>query len=1000
MQIDKTINLNFACEYKVHDIIFVNSGSNYYVRLPVDGHAALISDNNSGKTSSLSALKLFLLPETTFKKQDEKFGFSSGGKFYSDIASYTYYFPSSESFIICNASNPKGKFSWVLYRTTNFEYERIAVPHEYDAFAHLFWNGSSKSNENAGELQPQISVSYIKDKLRNDFDGRIFNERKSIGESIYTRTSNADDDSRFCLIPMAKGYSTSNAETIRSLLNMAFSLGNASTTSLPKAIAAIVDSTGMSAVRKSNNEGIFLDLDSQLDEWRELKAEDARLKLIESQKPKWEQLQRASSDYQRLKRLATDHFKEISWALVKKRNALQVELEILSESSNKADAQIKEYNPTFFQISKNNIDCSAEADSIKRKLADYQSKLEKTKFARSHFSPLCPNNDKSDRAILLVIEDQISLCEAEIEALKDQGKAITMMETLNTRINTNKQKREQLTKVLHSYESESSFLKDLSPVSASVLVSLNQDFARISLTPTMDQTSKIDAFTRLFSQVDGKLFFCDAPLMKTQYVERNIESLKQTHIKEISSLDDFIEADENQLIRLKKNCDLSKERQAAKLIECSNDLEELKQQKIAINSYDLIDSLLGKTSEEHELAEAKLEEVASQFELAKSKLSQLKATYDLVNQKISDFHLNGRQIDEGFMALKRIEASSNRVLDINQCQVGFDVDEARDMEAEEIDDSISMLEKELRETLGRREESIKTMVELLEHGIIESTPEERYKVTTGKDQFETFYSDLQTVFLNLDVKKESYRQRLAHHNNTAATAARMIENVEGIVTNFIKGINDELQCYHISNLSSVELFPELHPQYKDMIVTLSRVGSRTDQLLSETFYKQISDFQDQFYIKNPGKIDIAKIIVKISYRFGRKNSIEDTPQSNGTNCMVNAVLLALLLKRMVPEDLNLTMPVIFDEIGSLDEKNLSEILKVMQEHGMYLFAANPEQNGVIASVLHVYHNLSVFKATGDVRVYDKAEAIYFPGMEERLENIPATPESEAAGVFA
>ena len=41
---------------------------------------------------------------------------------------------------------------------------------------------------------------------------------------------------------------------------------------------------------------------------------------------------------------------------------------------------------------------------------------------------------------------------------------------------------------------------------------------------------------------------------------------------------------------------------------------------------------------------------------------------------------------------------------------------------------------------------------------------------------------------------------------------------------------------------------------------------------------------------------------------------------------------------------------------------------------------------MIASVLDVYHNLSIFKAT-DVGVLNKAEAIYYPGMEERLVDI-------------
>jgi len=170
--IDNALGLDFASEYQIHELIFINSGSNYYVRLRVDQHAALISDNNSGKTSSLSALKLFLLPDTTFKNQKKKFGFHSGGSYYQDLSSYTYYFPGSESYIICNASNPKGKFCWVLHRTTDLGYERIAVPEEYNTFEHLFWNADSKKNESAGALHADIGHASIKKKLITDYNIR------------------------------------------------------------------------------------------------------------------------------------------------------------------------------------------------------------------------------------------------------------------------------------------------------------------------------------------------------------------------------------------------------------------------------------------------------------------------------------------------------------------------------------------------------------------------------------------------------------------------------------------------------------------------------------------------------------------------------------------------------------------------------------------------------------------------------------------------------------
>lgn len=969
----------------IHELIFVNSGSNYYVRLPVDFHAALISDNNSGKTSSLSALKLFLLPEISFKKQDDKFGFASGGKYFKDISSYTYYFPGTESYIICNASNPKGRFCWILYRSTDLEYERIAVPHDYDSFEYLFWNKDSKKNENAGELWPHIGIADIKKKLISDFSGKIFTDKKSIGDAIYSRTSNVDDDSRFCILPMAKGYSSSITETIRSLLNMAFSLGDASTTSLPKAIASILDSAGMSAVRKSNSEGIFLDLDSQLTEWNELKSIDTKLKLIASQKDNWSQLQKSHSDHKRLQRKTIDHFNEIVWCLEHRRSTLKAQLSKLEEKAKKAEAELNAYLPLHQESESKYNEAKAAEAAAKRVLKDINDHIERANQARGRLQPLCPEDDRSDQAILNVLEEQIQHCRSEIEGLRDTAKAIDLMGELDKSIKANTDTKTSLNNAVISLESQTSFLDGLSVHAASILLSLNQDFARLSFTPTSDQASIIESFASLFSVKNKKLDFCNVTLLRTEYLERNNEAIKQKHKMEISRLDISINGDMSQLIRLRKNYELSKEHQSAKLIECSRELEELNQEKKALSIADGLKALLHDAEEELGIALAKFEQAKIDKEATQIVRDQLKSTLTLIIANIADQSLPLRQIEEHFTRLNRIEAVSSTLLDLNKALLEFDAERVRDISTEETEASLNELQSTLKETQSCKVDALNTMSSLLEYGIVESTPEHRHDLN-NTEKFDYFYSDLQTVFFNLDKSRESYKERLVHHNNTAAAASRMIENVQGIITNFINGINEELQGYHVSNLSSVELFAELHPQYADMVKTLSRVGSRTDELLSETFYKQISDFQDKFYIKNPGKIDIAKIIEKISYRFGRNNAIEDTPQSNGTNCMVNAVLLALLLKRMVPEDLNLTMPIIFDEVSSLDESNFQEILRVMEEHGLYLFAANPEQNGVIASVLSVYHNLSTFKAT-DVLVQGKAEAIYYPNMEERLESI-------------
>ena len=131
---------------------------------------------------------------------------------------------------------------------------------------------------------------------------------------------------------------------------------------------------------------------------------------------------------------------------------------------------------------------------------------------------------------------------------------------------------------------------------------------------------------------------------------------------------------------------------------------------------------------------------------------------------------------------------------------------------------------------------------------------------------------------------------------------------------------------------------------------------------------------DIFYDNNIEELKEFEVSYKNNFaNFDIKNSLSDEPEK--------------YFFHSLPEDLHLRMPVIFDEVGKLDAHNLKEVLKAMQENGLTLFAANPAPTGTIVNVLEVSHDLSIFKAT-DVDVHHKAEAIYFPGMEERLAVIP------------
>ncbi|WP_320151355.1 hypothetical protein [uncultured Tolumonas sp.] len=984
MQFNNGFKLDLPSEYKIIELIFINSGSNYYVKLPVDNNAALYSGNNQGKTSTLAALKLFLLPEVNFKKSADKFGFASGGEYFSDIDSFQYYFPSSESYIICNSENPAWRdgFCWVLFRTTDYGYHRIAVPHPYSYIEHLFWDGSSKLNNGIGQLRIDINLTEIKKKLTSkEYGGELFTDRTLIGEAIYSRTSTTDDHTRFSLLPMSKRFTAASVDTVRALLGMAFSLGNASTSTLPMAIGSIIDGMGLSVVK---DDGVFIDLDSALDEWQRLKKEDERLSLIEELQPKWKELKLDNSIYNSLKLDINKKYQTIFSAVYNKREELNAKLKSLIEELTIAEKNYNLSNKSSINAEDKLKTVLAQHDAQKKMIHNLEIQLKQIEEIRLYYGPLCQSESRNDEELLNVILEEIKFIDQEIKALENEGVAQNKLIKVLSDIKESQDELLTLKRNIIELDNGQSFFDNLEQHSRSVLSSLNSGFAQINYKPTEQEKNIICSFTGMFSCVDECLCFNGVKIPSAKFKEHDLEMVK-------NKVKDKIENIKRQLILYNKeksslleSLKMKPEARVSKLHESKCELDKVTKKKNIFEGRSILADNLRE-------AECELIEIKKQEEIFKENHEKSIETLKESNKKYKDTLFRQNEIQK---PLERLDSQYKEIDELLYKHQGvivkYNENDAiqSSIEYEEsiIRDEMLLLSNKLKEVDSIRERVLERFRYLLGKNIIHSSPEDIYSINTTRKIFQDYFDSFETLFSTLERSRNRYIEQLNAHNNTAETSAKIIENIKGVIESFIYEINQQLNGYHISNLDGFEITADLHPLYVEVVESMNKVSSHLNSLLPEDFYKQVQNFQSKFYIRKTGKIDLSKIIEKVSYQFNRNGKKEAVPQSNGTNCMVNAVLLALLLKRLVPEDLELSIPVIFDEVGSLDERNLYEILSVVEEHGLTLFAANPEATGVIASVLDTYHDLSSFQVS-DVEVHGKAEWIYFSGMEETLFNV-------------
>lgn len=979
---DNLFSLDLPTNYEFHELVFINSGSNYYSRIPLNEHAALFAGNNEGKTSSLAALKLFLLPEINFKDCENKFGFESGGKYFTTESSFRYYFPSTESYIICHASNPKGHFCWVLFRTTNFGYQRIAIPCAYEDIEYLFWNSTSKANEGAGQLQPNIAITDIKKELiSKDFSGTLFTDKQSIGEAIYTRTSSENNHTRYSLLPMANKFTSANVETVRALVTMAFNLADASTTTLPKAIGNMIDGRGMSVIK---DDGIIIDISDALAEWDELKETEVHLSNVKANLTNWSQLKTSREQYLASRKHLVDDFSTFAKQLASFNLGL-------SEESSLANEQVTNINTAFKTASQDErttrdkkVQITTQNTALEKNIAAYKDMIALAESVEVRLAPLTDNRTHAE--ISTEIQNQINSCNEDIASLKNQQQAQENLVKYNQTKNTNLQTITELNAALDALENNEALINLVSEESRNVLLSLNKVFSEINgqFDPAHIQT--IEAFTNLFSVEGDVLTLCGQATnikLKTSDVRVAIDEL----VKQIDKLEDANERLDKKMLKHNDIGKMSAERRQEKLTEENEALEALQKEQEAFNGLNTYKAMLANAAKEHEALAPTLQAVNDDYTQKDALKTSLREQLDTAKNAQESLKVKSTQLEQ--FINRAITQANNTHKAVDYDAIASQVSESADFKLFNttfMQQELDSIKRSITTFSEKRRATEEGFQRLLSTNVIEVKPEDKYQLMTTQDTFNTYYSALESVFETLDAKENSFKERLKAHNNNAATSARIIENVADIIESEIAAINTELAEYKISNLEKVQIKAELHPQYLDMIKNISRYTGVTDNLISDEFYKQISAFQQNFYIRKSSKINIPKIIESISYMFMRGNEFEAVPQSNGTNSMINAVMLAQLFKRLVPEDLNLTMPVIFDEVGKLDKSNLREILKAMQENGLILFAANPAPTGVIVDTLAISHDLSIFKAT-DVDVHYKAEAIYFGGMEERLENI-------------
>jgi hypothetical protein len=281
---------NYTQYFEMKKLVLVDSAGFCYLELPIDEHGILVGEGNIGKSSILNALKLFLLPENSFRDCERKFNFRTPDKgiCYSAEDSYTHYFPKDHSFLILESKNFMGTYCQILYKGAagKLNFNRIFVPCAYEKLRPLFWTVSAEDQNNIGQAVDNLSKKWLLDTLKNLFSQIVIETEPSKLKNILY--SNDFKEMRYCIFPL-KEINDICIESLRTLIILLFDMN---IRPIKSAIANIIETE-----KKSIADIFNFNVDDFITKHNELNEQKQKIIHINNFKNSYHKLDKTYQDY-------------------------------------------------------------------------------------------------------------------------------------------------------------------------------------------------------------------------------------------------------------------------------------------------------------------------------------------------------------------------------------------------------------------------------------------------------------------------------------------------------------------------------------------------------------------------------------------------------------------------------------------------------------------------------------------------------------------------------
>lgn len=951
-------------KFEIKRIVLVDSAGFCYVELPVDEHAILLADGNVGKSSILNSLRLFLLPENNFKNSKNKFAFSTpkNDGFYDNEESYQHYFPSKYSCLILEVSHQYAGSEYshcqILHPSAGYlSYSRIFTPLAFDDIRHLFWQLDGDEDGIGYRVNSLSSGEIFKSLKALDKETVTVKDNNKLRELLYANEQLVPMNMRYSVFPLAES-DDARIESLRTLVLLLFEM-NSGSAPVAKAVANIIE-----ADKKFSGDELDFNIEDFLGKHDELKVQEQELVNIANLTPNYQSLAKQFSQYCRFQQ-ADKAFSAFYLALSKQLVELKQQQQQYALAFNSAQTEFNGNKNNLREIGIELKVSEKEQTKLTAKQATLDKSLDKTKLLLSAYVDT-PISD-----IIDMFNDDIADMKKNLLAHQDDAASASLIAELQKNIERNQVQQQNLTNKIA--REEFGLSKQLPRSTWQVIAAFNKRIALANpgKTLTDEQIERFVGFTALFEKTNDGFSLFDE-----EFVDQSKRLVDDTALR-LSDVESELLADKKSLASLEQSKGNALTN-ASEIKRLNRDIKQAEDELILIKALEVNNVIYQDVLQEletctHQVNQLKAQEQDAQqaARASQTQVEQAKTQRDFCNGELNNLVQLNNSAEKIKTRYPRCQQAVDKLINDN---ANVELTETALNTIEEQLQSLNELSFNLQKGLG---DFVHQQIIINQDDILSQAP----SFATIRNAFDA----LEDVYNNLSARQTMLNEQVFVHNESVQSYMHLLQQNFDYIKGFESGLNRDFSQISINDLDGISVEIHIDKRFENLVLELANVDLYAEQLVSDNFYARLRAFASSgIFAKSTQRLTMDKIIANLSYKTRKKDQSQwqTKQQSNSTTALINLKLVQILLKRLRASGYDLMLPLVLDEVATVDVKQFDWLLNDIKDSGFNLFAASTHSaSSQLIYKIGRYHEIGAMRTE---KPYSKERTLVYWGGAEIL----------------